>query len=145
MTHCHFPKGEWSVTVYCPLRQNAVFAHIAPTEGEDMEERREWGVSPHAAKRDGTSQEGRGDTTEGATTGGERDDNIHENRTQYRLETNSGLSTSLSCLLSNCYISLINVISTSTISSESVLFLEYMYTQEWKDNFTLTYTDKEHF
>ena len=25
------------MTVYCPLRQNAVFAHIAPTEGEDME------------------------------------------------------------------------------------------------------------
>ena len=50
MTHCHFPEGEWSVTVYCPLRQNAVFAHIAPTEGEDKEGRREWGVSPHTAK-----------------------------------------------------------------------------------------------
>ena len=37
MTHCHFPEGEWSVTVNCPLRQNAVFAHIAPTEGEGME------------------------------------------------------------------------------------------------------------
>ena len=50
MTHCHFPEGEWSVTVYCPLRQNAVFAHIAPTEGEDMEGRREWGVSTHTTK-----------------------------------------------------------------------------------------------
>ena len=50
MTHCHFSEGEWSVTVYCPLRQNAVFAHIAPTEGEGMEGRREWGVSPHTVK-----------------------------------------------------------------------------------------------
>ena len=108
MTHCHFPEGEWSVTVYCPLRQNAVFAHIAPTEGEDMEGRREWGVSPHTVKGDGTSQEVRGDTTEGATTGGERDDNVHVNRTQYRLHTNSGHSTSLILSLSNCYISLIN-------------------------------------
>ena len=77
MTHCHFPKGEWLVTVNCP-----VFAHIAPTEGEGKEGRREWGVSPHTVKGEGTSQEGRGDTAEGATTGGERDDNIHENRTQ---------------------------------------------------------------
>ena len=73
MTHCHFPEGEWSVTVYCLLRQNAVLAHIAPTEGEDMEGRREWGVSPHTAKGDGTSQEGRGDTTDGASTGGGRE------------------------------------------------------------------------
>ena len=52
MAHCHFPEGEWSATVYCP-----VFVHNAPTEGEDMEsERREWGVSPHAAK-------GKGDIT----------------------------------------------------------------------------------
>ena len=66
MAHCHFPEGEWSATAYCP-----VFVHIAPTEGEDMEsERRECGVSPHAAKGNGTSQAGRGDTTEGATTGG---------------------------------------------------------------------------
>ena len=72
---------------------------------------REWGVSPHTAKGDGTSQEGRGDMKEGATTGGDRDDNIHENRTQYRLHTNSGHSTPLICLLSNCYISLINVSS----------------------------------
>ena len=122
MTHCHFPKGEWSVTVNWP-----VFVHTAPTEGEDMEGRREWGVSPHTAKGEGTSQEVRGDTTEGATTGGERDDNIHENRgcyyrrgerddnihenrTQYRLQTNSEHSTSL-ITLSNCYISLINVCS----------------------------------
>ena len=55
-------------------------------------------MSPHTAKGDETSQEGRGNTTEGATTGGERDDNIHENRTQYRLQTNSGHSTSLICL-----------------------------------------------
>ena len=95
------------MTANCPLRQNAVFVHIAPTEGEDEEGRREWGVSPHTAKGDGTSQEGRGYTTEGATTGGERDDNIHENRTQYRLHTNSGHSTSL-ITLPNCYISLIN-------------------------------------
>ena len=47
MTHCHFPEGEWSVTVSCPLRQNAVFAHISPTEGEDKEG---VGVSPHIAK-----------------------------------------------------------------------------------------------
>ena len=48
MTHCHFPEGEWSATVYCP-----VFAHIAPTEGEDTEsERREWGVSPHILQRE---------------------------------------------------------------------------------------------
>ena len=105
MTHYHFLKGEWSATVYCP-----VFAHIAPTEGEDMEGRREWGVSPHTAKGDGTSQEGRGDSTEGATTGGERDDNIHENRTQYRFQTESGHSTSL-ITLSNCYMSLINISS----------------------------------
>ena len=65
-------------------------------------ERRECGVSPHAAKGNGTSQAGRGDTTtEGATTGGEREDNIHENRTQYRLHTNSGHSTSL-ITLSKC-------------------------------------------
>ena len=102
MTHCHFPEGEWSATVYCP-----VFVHIAPTEGEDTEsERRECGVSPHTAKGNGTLQAGRGDTTEGATTGGERDDNIHENRTQYRLHTNSGHSTSL-ITLSNCCLSLI--------------------------------------
>ena len=50
MTHCHFPEGEWSVTVYCPLRQNVVFAHIAPTEGEDKEGGREGGVSPHTVK-----------------------------------------------------------------------------------------------
>ena len=96
------------MTVYCSLRQNAVFAHTAPTEGEGKEGRREWGVSPHTAKGNETSQEGTGDTTEGATTGGERDDNIHENRTQYRIQTHSGQSTSLICLLSNCYISLIN-------------------------------------
>ena len=36
----------------------------------------------------------------------ERDDNIHENRTQYRLHTNSGHSTSL-ITLSNCCLSLI--------------------------------------
>ena len=61
------------MTVYCPLRQNAVFAHIAPTEGEGKEGRREWGVSPHTAKGNGTSQEVRGDTTEGATIEGERE------------------------------------------------------------------------
>ena len=69
-------------------------------------ERRECGVSPHTAKGNGTSQAGRGDTTEGATTGGERDDNIHENRAQYRLHTNSGHSTSV-IILSNCCLSLI--------------------------------------
>ena len=47
MTHCHFPS------VYCP-----VFVHTAPTEGEGKEGRREWGVSLHTAKGDGTSQEG---------------------------------------------------------------------------------------
>ena len=31
------------------------------------------GESPHTAKGDGTSQEGRGDMKEGATTGGERE------------------------------------------------------------------------
>ena len=50
MTYCHFPEREWSVTVYCPLWQNAVFGHIARTEGKDMEGRREWGVSLHTVK-----------------------------------------------------------------------------------------------
>ena len=84
MTHCHFPEGEWSVTVYCP-----VFVHNAPTEGEDKEGRREWGVSPHTAKgkvaTHWTLEEGRGDK-------------IHENRhsicrldIQYKRQTNQGI------------------------------------------------------
>ena len=89
MAHCHFPEGEWSVTVYCPLRQNAVFVHIAPTEGEGKAGRREWGVSPHTAKgkiaTHWTLEEGRGDIT-----GGERHEHRHSIYV-YRLQTKSSL------------------------------------------------------
>ena len=89
MPHCHSPEGEWSVTFDCQLWQNAVFVHIAPTEGEDMEGRREWGVSPHTAKgkiaTHWTLEEGRGDIT-----GGERHEHRHSIYV-YRLQTKSSL------------------------------------------------------